>query len=89
METASTEEKSVFDWIIRGTFLLLIVLVPLFFSLQLTTYTLPKVVLSQILVLLLLGAWLIRMTLRGDVFFKPSMLFSPILVFFLNLARTS
>ena len=51
METASAEKKSIFDWIIRGTFLLLIVLVPLFFSLELTTYTLPKVVLSQILVL--------------------------------------
>ena len=82
METASAEKKSVFDWIIRGAFFLIIVLVPLFFSFQLTTYTLPKVVLSQVLVCLLLGAWLIKMTLRGDVFFKPSMLFFPILVFF-------
>ncbi len=49
MNTTSISKKSVFDWIIRGTFFLLIVLVPLFFSLQLTTYTLPKVVLSQIL----------------------------------------
>lgn len=82
METASSEKRSVFDWTVRGMFFLLIVLVPLFFSLELTTYTLPKVVLTQILVLLLLGAWMIRMTVRGDVLFKPSMLFYPILVFF-------
>jgi Tfp pilus assembly protein PilF len=81
MSSVSIDKQSIVDWILRGTFFLLIVLVPLFFSLQLTTYTLPKVVLSQILLLLLLGVWLIRMTVRGDVFFKPSMLLFPILVF--------
>ena len=61
------EKKSILDWITRGSFFLLIVLVPLFFSLELTTYTLPKVVLSQILVCILLSAWFLKMTLRGEV----------------------
>ncbi|OGP88478.1 MAG: hypothetical protein A2156_03370 [Deltaproteobacteria bacterium RBG_16_48_10] len=76
------ENKSIFDWIIRGPFFLLIVLIPLFFSLHLTTYTLPKVALSQILVCILLSAWFLKMTLQGQVLFKPSMLFFPILVYF-------
>jgi Tfp pilus assembly protein PilF len=78
----SMEKKSVLDWIIRGSFFLLIVLIPLYFSLQLTTYTLPKVVLSQILACILLSAWFLKMTPRGQIFFKPSMLFYPILVYF-------
>ena len=82
MDTASLPKKSILDWITRGSFFLLIVLVPLFFSLQLTTYTLPKVVLSQVFVCVLLSAWLMKMTLRGQVLFKPSMLFYPILVYF-------
>ena len=82
MDTTSLSKKSILDWITRGSFFLLIVLVPLFFSLELTTYTLPKVVLSQILACLLLSAWFMKMTLRGQVLFKPSMLFYPILVYF-------
>jgi hypothetical protein len=76
------EKKSILDWITRGSFFLLIVAVPLFFSFELTTFTLPKVVLSQILVCLLLAAWLLKMTLQGEFTFKPSMLYFPILVFF-------
>ena len=82
MDTTSILKKSILDWITRGSFFLLIVLVPLFFSLQLTTYTLPKVVLSQVLACILLSAWFMKMTLRGQVLFKPSMLFYPILVYF-------
>jgi hypothetical protein len=82
MDTTSLSKKSILDWITRGSFFLLIVLVPLFFSLELTTYTLPKVVLSQILACLLLSAWFMKMTLRGQVLFNPSMLFYPILVYF-------
>ena len=82
MEMASIEKKSIFDWIIRGAFCLLIVLVPLFFSFDLTTYTLPKVVLSQILVCALLAAWFFKMALQGQFVFRPSMLFFPILVYF-------
>jgi hypothetical protein len=75
-------KRSVLDWILRGSFLLLIVLVPLFFSLELTTYTLPKVVLSQIFACILLSAWFVKMALHGQVIFKPSMLFYPVLVYF-------
>jgi O-antigen ligase/Flp pilus assembly protein TadD len=79
--SASMEEKSIFDRVIRGSFVLLILLVPLFFSFELTTYTLPKVVLSQILVCLILAAWLLRMFFRGELFFAPSMLFLPMLLY--------
>lgn len=76
------EKKSALDWMIRGSFFLLIVAVPLFFSFELTTYTLPKVILSQVLACLLLAAWLLEMTLQREFTFKPSMLYVPILVFF-------
>lgn len=76
------EKKSILDWITRGSFFLVLVLIPLFFSLQLTTYTLPKVVLSQIFVCIILSAWFTKMALRGEIIFKPSMLFFPILVYF-------
>src|SRR4030042_2251879 len=78
----SMGKKSILDWITRGSFFLLIVAVPLFFSFELTTFTLPKVVLSQILFCLLLAAWFLKMTLQGEFTFKPSMLSFPILVFF-------
>lgn len=77
------EEKSIFDRVIRGSFFLLILLVPLFFSLELTTYTLPKVVLSQILVCLILAAWFLKMFRHGKFFFARSMLFLPMLFFML------
>ena len=83
MGTQNKEKVSLLGWITRGSFFLLLVLIPLFFSLQLTTYTLPKVVLSQILVCIILSTWFIKMTLRGEVIFKPSMLFFPILVYFI------
>ncbi len=82
METARAEKKTILDWIIRGGVFLLIVSVPLFFSLELTTYTLPKVVLSQVLVCIVLTAWFLKMALRGEVTFNPSVLFFPILLYF-------
>ncbi|HSB06964.1 MAG TPA: hypothetical protein VLK23_17445, partial [Thermodesulfobacteriota bacterium] len=82
MNTIPISKYSVFDWITRGSFFLLIVAVPLFFSFELTTYTLPKVILSQVLACLLLAAWLLKMTLQGEFILRPSMLWSPILVFF-------
>ena len=82
METAWAEKKTFLDWIIRGGVFLLIVFVPLFFSLELTTYTLPKVVLSQVLACIVLGAWFLKMALRGEVTFNPSVLFFPILIYF-------
>ncbi|MGD0915722.1 MAG: tetratricopeptide repeat protein [Thermodesulfobacteriota bacterium] len=76
------EEKPIFDWIFKGAFFLLIVLVPLFFSFQLTTYTLPKVVIAQILVSVLLASWLLKMTIKGRFSFERSMLASPIFIYF-------
>lgn len=75
------EEKSIFDRVIGGSFFLLILLVPLFFSFEFTTYTLPKVVLSQVLVCLILGAWFLKTFLRGELRFAPSMLFFPMLLY--------
>ena len=82
MEMTAAEKKTVFDWIIRGAFFLLVVSVPLYFSLDLTTYTLPKVVLAQVLACILLAAWFLRMTLEGRYVFKPAALFFPILIYF-------
>ena len=76
------EKKSVFDVIVRVAFFLLIVLVPLFFSFQLTTYTLPKVVIAQILVSVLLASWLLKMTLKGHFSFERSMLAYPVFIYF-------
>ncbi len=82
METTASEKKNTFDWIIRAGFLLLVVSVPLYFSFDLTTYTLPKVVLAQMLACVLLAAWFLRMTLEGRYVFKPAALFYPILIYF-------
>ena len=76
------EKKSVFDIIIRGAFSLLLILVPLFFSFQLTTYTLPKVVIAQILVSVLWACWLLKMSLEGRFSFERSMLAYPIFIYF-------
>ena len=76
-------KDAVFDGGIRGGFFLLIVLVPLFFSFQLTIYTLPKVVLAQTLVCILLAAWFLKMTFQGRFSFTRSMLFFPLLVYFI------
>jgi Tfp pilus assembly protein PilF len=75
-------KDSVFDWGIRGGLFLLIVLVPLCFSFQLTTYTLPKIVLAQTLVCSLLAFWFLKMILMGRISFARSMLFFPILIYF-------
>lgn len=83
MHIEPIQKRSVFDWIIRGCFFLLLVFIPLFFSLQLTTYTLPKVVLTQILVCIILSAWFIKMALQGEVIFKSARLFFPIAVYFI------
>jgi O-antigen ligase/Tfp pilus assembly protein PilF len=83
MDTVPRSKRSVLDWTLRGFFLLLLVLVPLFFSLDLTTYTLPKVVLCQVLACLALGAWFIKMSLDGRILFKPSMLSYPILIYWI------
>ena len=77
------EKKSIFDVIIRVAFFLLIVLVPLFFSFQLTTYTLPKVVIAQILVSVILASWLLKMTFEGMFSFERSMLAYPIFIYFI------
>jgi tetratricopeptide (TPR) repeat protein len=82
MGTESMEKKSVFDVIIRGAFFLLLILVPLFFSFKLTTYTLPKVVIAQILVSVILASWLLKMTLEGRFSFERSMLAYPIFIYF-------
>ena len=75
------EKQSIFDWIIRGAFLLLLVLVPLYFSFQLTTYTLPKVVIAQVVVSFLFAAWLLKMVVAGHFSFRRSMLFYPVLIY--------
>lgn len=77
------EKQSIFDWIIRGAFFLLLVLVPLYFSFQLTTYTLPKVVITQVIVSLLFASWLLKMVVEGRFSFKRSMLSYPIFIYFI------
>ena len=77
------KKGSIFDWIFKGAFFLLIVLVPLFFTFKLTTYTLPKVVIAQILVCVLWAAWLLKMTLEGRFSFRRSMLGYPIFIYFI------
>ena len=79
---SAMEKKSVFDIIIQGVFFLLLILVPLFFSFQLTTYTIPKVVIAQILVSVLWASWLLKMTLEGRFSFERSMLAYPIFIYF-------
>lgn len=90
LETIPKEEKPdllfsppIFAYFIKGLFFLLVVLVPLFFSFQLTTYTLPKVVLTQLLVCILLAFWFFGMTVRGQFSFTRSKLFFPILIYFI------
>ena len=73
----------IFDSFIKGQFLLLLVLVPLYFSFQLTTYTLPKVVIAQVLVSFLFASWLLKMVVEGRFSFKRSMLSYPILIYFI------
>lgn len=77
------QKKSIFDWIFRGAFFLLIVLVPLFFTFKLTTYTLPKVVIAQILVSVILASWLLKMTFEGRFSFERSLLAYPIFIYFI------
>jgi len=86
METFSEQfmrKDSVFNWAIRGAFLLLIVLVPLYFNFQFTTYTLPKVAFTQVLVCILLACWFLKMVFLGKFSFVPSKLFLPILCYFI------
>ena len=77
------EKQSLFDWIIRGAFFLLLVLVPLYFNLQLTTYTLPKVVITQVIVSFLFASWLAKMLVEGRFLFKRSVLSYPIFIYFI------
>ena len=77
------EKQSIFDWIIRGAFFLLLVLVPLYFSFQLTTYTLPKVVITQVIVSFLFASWLLKMVVEGKFSLKRSILFYPIFIYFI------
>jgi tetratricopeptide (TPR) repeat protein len=83
MPTKSFPPIPVFDFLIRGFLFLLVVSVPLFFSFHFTTYTLPKVVLTQVLVSLILGTWLLKMTISGDFAFSRPLLFFPILSYFI------
>jgi len=77
------EKQSIFDWIIRGAFFLLLVLVPLYFSFQFTTYTLPKVVITQVIVSFLFASWLLKMVVEGRFSFKRSILSYPIFIYFI------
>ncbi len=77
----TTEKKSTFDCAIRISFFFLILLVPLFFSFKFTTYTIPKVVLSQVLVCIILSLWFLKMFYNGKIHFAPSMLFFPLLLY--------
>jgi len=77
------EKRVIFDWIIRGAFFLLLVLVPLYFSLELNTYTLPKVVIAQVIVSFLFAFWLMKMVLEGLFSIKRSMLSYPIFIYFI------
>jgi len=83
MPTKSVPSIPVFDFLIRGFLFLLVVSVPLFFSFHFTTYTLPKVVLTQLLVSLILAAWLLKMTISGNFSFARPRLFFPILSYFI------
>ncbi len=77
------EKRSIFDWGMRGGFFLLIVLVPLFFSFQLTTYSLPKIAITQILACILFAIWFLKMVFAGRFSVSRSMLFLPILIYFI------
>ncbi len=83
MPTKSFSPLPVFDYLIRGLLFLLVVSVPLFFSFYFTTYTLPKVVLAQLLVCLILAAWFLKMTISGSFSFSRPFLFFPILSYFI------
>jgi len=72
----------IFDTFIKGLFLLLLVFVPLYFSFELTTYTLPKVVIAQVTVSFLLAFWFLKMIAEGRLSFQRSTLFFPILTYF-------
>ncbi len=75
-------KKSLFDWVIKISFFLIIFLVPLIFSFEFTTYTLPKVILNQVLVCFILASWFLKMVLSGEITFTPSRLFLPFLSYF-------
>src|SRR3989304_2380352 len=83
MPIKSSSPIPVFDFLIRGFFFLLVVSVPLFFSFHFTTYTLPKVILPQSLVSLILAAWLLKMAISGVFSFTRPLLFFPILSYFI------
>ncbi|MGQ9777852.1 MAG: tetratricopeptide repeat protein [Thermodesulfobacteriota bacterium] len=66
---------------IKFFFYFLFPLVILYFSLSFTTYSLPKIVIIQTLVLLMIGFWFLEMTLLGEISLKKSYLLFPILIF--------
>ena len=80
--------SSLFDVVLRGILFLLFLLVPLFFSLRLTQYSLPKVAILEVLVSLLLTLWFLRMVLKGRLVFERCALWIPLLGF-LSLALLS
>ena len=86
----SAEERSglqsstpLIDDAIKGLLFFLVFSVPLFFTFQLTTYTLPKVVLAQIIVCLLLALSFLKMALTGHFSFVRPVLLFPLLSFFI------
>lgn len=62
-------------------FISLFILVPLYFGLSFTTYTFPKIVITQILVLLMIGLWLFQMSLSGEIIIKKNHLLLPMLLY--------
>lgn len=68
-------------FLLKFLFFSLFILVPLFFGLNFTTYTLPKIVITQILVLLMMGLWGLQISLSGEIIIKKSHLLLPILLY--------
>ncbi len=67
---------------IKSFFYFLFPFVILYFGLAFTTYSLPKIVMIQVLVLFMMGFWFLGMTLSGEISIKRSHLLFPILIYF-------
>ncbi len=67
--------------LIRLLFISLFFLVPLYFDLSFTTYALPKIAMTQIFVLLMMGLWFFKMVLSGEISIKKTYLLIPILIY--------
>lgn len=79
----SSPSVSIFNLVVRRVFFLIVVLVPLFFTFQLNTYNLPKIVLNQLFVIILLAFWFLKMAIEGCFSFKRSELSYPIFLYFI------